>query len=393
MAHYYTTGEFARMAHVTIRTIRYYDKKGLLKPSFVKESGYRMYSDEDFLRLQKILSLKYLGFSLKEISNMTIHDTSSDILESLKMQIDLVQKKIENMNQMEHALQNTMQIVQQTNQIDWNEILNLIHLTDMEKMLVEQYKNGANLNIRISLHERYSSNPQGWFAWLCEQIDLDQVKNVLEVGCGNGQLWKHAPDAVLQGKYICLSDASGGMVHDAAVNIGNERKKYFDFRVLDCQKLPFPDGHFQRVVANHVLFYVQNIAKALEENSRVLSEDGIFYCSTYGTGHMHEITELVKEFDLRISLSEVALYKLFGLENGQKLLEPYFSSVEKRMYDDSLWVDKPEPLLDYILSCHGNQSELLYPRQREFKQFLEEKIQRDGGISISKEAGIFICRK
>ena len=312
MAHYYTTGEFARMAHVTIRTIRYYDKKGLLKPSFVNESGYRMYSDEDFLRLQKILSLKYLGFSLKEISNMTIHDTSSDILESLKMQIDLVQKKIENMNQMEHALQNTMQIVQQTNQIDWNEILNLIHLTDMEKMLVEQYKNGANLNIRISLHERYSSNPQGWFAWLCEQIDLDQVKNVLEVGCGNGQLWKHAPDAVLQGKYICLSDASGGMVHDAAVNIGNERKKYFDFRVLDCQKLPFPDGHFQRVVANHVLFYVQNIAKALEENSRVLSEDGIFYCSTYGTGHMHEITELVKEFDPRISLSEVALYKLFG---------------------------------------------------------------------------------
>ena len=143
MAHYYTTGEFARMAHVTIRTIRYYDNKGLLKPSFVNESGYRMYSDEDFLKLQKILSLKYLGFSLKEISNMTIHDTSSDILQSLKMQIDLVQKKMENMNQMEHALQNTMQIVQQTNQIDWNEILNLIHLTDMEKTLVEQYKNGA----------------------------------------------------------------------------------------------------------------------------------------------------------------------------------------------------------------------------------------------------------
>ena len=54
MDQYYTTGEFARMAHVTIRTIRYYDKKGLLKPSFINESGYRMYSDEDFLKLQKI---------------------------------------------------------------------------------------------------------------------------------------------------------------------------------------------------------------------------------------------------------------------------------------------------------------------------------------------------
>ena len=87
MDQYYTTGEFARMAHVTIRTIRYYDKKGLLKPSFINESGYRMYSDEDFLKLQKILSLKYLGFSLNEIGNMTIHDTSADILKSLKMQI------------------------------------------------------------------------------------------------------------------------------------------------------------------------------------------------------------------------------------------------------------------------------------------------------------------
>ena len=94
MDQYYTTGEFARMAHVTIRTIRYYDKKGLLKPSFINESGYRMYSDEDFLKLQKILSLKYLGFSLNEIGNMTIHDTSADILKSLKMQIGLVHKKL-----------------------------------------------------------------------------------------------------------------------------------------------------------------------------------------------------------------------------------------------------------------------------------------------------------
>ena len=112
---YYSSGEFARMAHVTLRTIRYYDKKGLLKPSFINESGYRMYSDEDFLKLQKILSLKYLGFSLNEIGNMTIHDTSADILKSLKMQIGLVHKKMENLEQMEKALQNTTQILEETN--------------------------------------------------------------------------------------------------------------------------------------------------------------------------------------------------------------------------------------------------------------------------------------
>ena len=52
---YYSSGEFARMAHVTLRTIRYYDKQNILKPSYVTEAGARFYTDEDFARLQQIL--------------------------------------------------------------------------------------------------------------------------------------------------------------------------------------------------------------------------------------------------------------------------------------------------------------------------------------------------
>ena len=67
---YYSSGEFARMAHVTLRTIRYYDKQNILKPSYVTESGARFYTDEDFTRLQQILLLKFLGFSLKVIKTL-----------------------------------------------------------------------------------------------------------------------------------------------------------------------------------------------------------------------------------------------------------------------------------------------------------------------------------
>ncbi len=52
---YYSSGEFARMAHVTPRTIRYYDKQDILKPSYVSPAGARFYTDEDFARLQQIL--------------------------------------------------------------------------------------------------------------------------------------------------------------------------------------------------------------------------------------------------------------------------------------------------------------------------------------------------
>ncbi len=64
---YYRTGEFARKASVSVRTLRYYDQLGLLSPSTYSQAGYRLYTDQDFPRLQQILGLKYLGFSLDEI--------------------------------------------------------------------------------------------------------------------------------------------------------------------------------------------------------------------------------------------------------------------------------------------------------------------------------------
>lgn len=88
---YYSSGEFARMAHVTLRTIRYYDKQNILKPSYVTESGARFYTDEDFARLSQILLLKYLGFSLDDIREMTIDDSDYHFMEnSLNIQLKLV---------------------------------------------------------------------------------------------------------------------------------------------------------------------------------------------------------------------------------------------------------------------------------------------------------------
>ena len=80
---YYSSGEFARMAQVTLRTIRYYDKQNILKPSYVTDAGARFYTDEDFARLQQILLLKYLGFSLDDIREMTIADTDYHFMEDL----------------------------------------------------------------------------------------------------------------------------------------------------------------------------------------------------------------------------------------------------------------------------------------------------------------------
>ena len=55
-------GEFAKKSGVTVKTLLHYDKIDLLKPSSKTESGYRIYCEEDFLKLQQITTLKFIGY-------------------------------------------------------------------------------------------------------------------------------------------------------------------------------------------------------------------------------------------------------------------------------------------------------------------------------------------
>ena len=106
---------------------------------------------------------------------------------------------------------------------------------------------------------------------------------------------------------------------------------------------------------------------------------------------MQEVSRLVQDFDDRIVLSADRLYEKFGRENGAGLLTPYFSSIQWKTYPDSLLVPDAEPLISYILSCHGNQNQYILDRYKEFRSFVAKKT--SGGFAITKDAGIFICEK
>ena len=379
----YQIGTLAKLANVTERTLRYYDKIGLLKPSTVLSNGYRQYTDTDLLKLQKILSLKHLGFSIEEIFPIVLEDQS--LKESFKMQIDLVDSRIKHMVAIKESMESIISSIDDNN-IDWSKIITLIKMSNDDSSIVEHYKNAKNLNVRISLHDKYSHNKQGWFPWLFQQIDFSKINRLLEVGCGNGKLWK-SNKIDLRNREIFISDSSQGMIDEVRKSLGNN----FNCLVFDCEKIPFKDNYFDAVVANHVLFYVYDLEKALKEISRVLNSNGIFYCSTYGSNHMKEINDLVSDFDSRIYLSQTKLYNVFGLDNGVDILKKHFKNVKMKLYDDYLIVDRSKPIIDYIMSCHGNQNELLGLRLGEFKTYLDNILNKKGNIRITKEAGIFIC--
>lgn len=385
---YYTSGQFARMAQISVRTIRFYDQQNILKPSYVNESGARFYSDADFARLEQILLLKYLGFSLEDIRNMTVGDAEHHMLRnSLKLQLKLIQDRIEQLQMVEKAIQDTTEAIDMHQDINWSQMLNLIHLTNMESTLKTQYQNASNISARIRLHKLYATNPQGWFPWVYEQCGIREGMNILELGCGNGSLWKENMALLPDNIHILLNDISDGMLRDTKRELDSPLP--FSFEAFDCRSIPCEDDAFDLVIANHVLFYCDDLDCVLREVRRVLKPGGHFVCSTYGANHMKEITDLVKGFHKQITLSADRLYERFGLENGQSLLAPYFTNIELRRYEDSLLVTQPEPLIEYVLSCHGNQNQYILERYKDFRSYVERKTTR--GFHITKDAGLFIC--
>ena len=390
MTKYYTSGEFAEKAHVSIRTIRYYDQKNLLKPAARAKGGARRYTDQDFAKLQQILLLKYLGFSLSEIREMTIGSGDAQVLlNSLQIQKRLAEERLEEMKNVITAIDSTSQALKSNQQVDWSQMLKLIHLTSMNQSLSLQYKNATNISARIRLHRDYSLNQEGWFPWLFSNLHLKAGMKILELGAGNGALWSQNIAKVPNNIAIVLSDISEGILADARKAIGDHPQ--FQYSVFNAKKIPFADNTFDLVIANHMLFYCDDIPETLQEVQRVLKPGAAFTCSTYSQRHMHEITDLVQNYNANIVLSSTKLYERFGLDNGRQILKPYFKDISCHKYQDAIELSDSMPIISYILSCHGNQNSILLDHYQDFKQYVDQQV--EDGFHITKDAGFFSCKK
>lgn len=92
---------------------------------------------------------------------------------------------------------------------------------------------------------------------------------------------------------------------------------------------------------------------------------------------MQEVSQLVQDFDERIVLSADRLYERFGRENGQSILAPFFPKAQWLSYEDCLLVQDAEPLISYVLSCHGNQNQYILDRYKEFRAYTARKLPKD----------------
>ncbi|PUT38627.1 NADPH-dependent 7-cyano-7-deazaguanine reductase QueF [Legionella taurinensis] len=142
---YYQIKEISRLTSLSVRSLQYYDERGLLKPSKRSDAGYRLYSDADLLRLQQIVTLKYLGFSLNEIKK-TLNDPQFDIQKSLVVQARLLAEKARQLKEASALLTYIAAQREAKQAVNWRSTAEIIAILELSSMnpVKEQYNHAAD---------------------------------------------------------------------------------------------------------------------------------------------------------------------------------------------------------------------------------------------------------
>jgi len=165
---------------------------------------------------------------------------------------------------------------------------------DDRRANTEQYRTPANLNARIRLHRRFSTNPRLWNLWVFDRLLESRppdTAQVLELGCGPGNLWRENLDRLPPGWRITLADFSPGMLADARRDLPG---RAFQFEQLDAQALPHGVAQFNLVIANHMLYHVADRHSALAHIRRILKPDGRFFMHVFShrrVPYRYEVTD------------------------------------------------------------------------------------------------------
>jgi DNA-binding transcriptional MerR regulator len=169
-------GELARRTGLTIRTLHHYDEIGLLWPSLHTEAGHRLYTADDVARLQRVVSLRQLGFSLEEVRDCLDRPGFSP-LEVMRLHVARLREQIELQKGLCERLEALAELFRTAGEVSAEEFLRAIEvMTMIEKLYTpEQMKQFQEVGKQVG-PEEIRAVEEAWTALLAEvraNRDLD----------------------------------------------------------------------------------------------------------------------------------------------------------------------------------------------------------------------------
>lgn len=172
---WYRTSEFAKLTGVTIRTLHHYDRLGLLTPGGRTAAGYRLYGEGDFARLQQIVTLKFIGFSLKQIREI-LSRGSQDLATRLRQQREILEQKRSHLSLAVQAIAKAEHVLASNGEGDWQafqKILEVINMQNDSEWMMNYYSEEA----RKEMEER----PDQWTPELQEKVSQEWAALISDV--------------------------------------------------------------------------------------------------------------------------------------------------------------------------------------------------------------------
>ena len=259
------------------------------------------------------------------------------------------------------------------------------------------YASDEHLAVRIRTHEQFTRPLFDFPRWVVDMRHWRGNEWVLDVGAGPGTYFDLVLERIPYG-HLVAGDLSFGMLQQARRNAHTAQIPLLN---LDAQNLPFPDGTFDVVLANHMLYHVPDLDAALSELRRVLKWDGCLIAATNSQSNLLELDTLTRRALALLGFpkAEPILrdHDGFFLENGSGLLSHYFRGVARYDLPSALHFPEVEPVLAYLNSMQTLRSPYLPTNVTwgEYIDIMEKQVTRlirhFGELQVQKLAGVLIA--
>ena len=177
-----TVGEVAKKMGVTVRTLQYYDREGLLHPSAESDGGRRLYTDKDLVLLHQIISMKLLGFSLTDIKGrLNSLKTPAEVANALTEQADDIRQKIEELQASLSEIEQLKVEVLQIQTVDFKKYADIIVNLQMKNesySLIKRFDDDTLDHIRSRFDKKSGVDFMDRFNRLSDEIVRLQKEKV-----------------------------------------------------------------------------------------------------------------------------------------------------------------------------------------------------------------------
>jgi SAM-dependent methyltransferase len=252
----------------------------------------------------------------------------------------------------------------------------------------------CELSSRLECISNVGTNPCPWREWLFDRVNQCDPLHILELGSGSGSLWADNLGRLGMRWEIVISDVSARNVERCKDRIGNRRG--FEFKTVDAHSIPYPDDHFDVVIADHLLHRIANPEQVLREIRRVLRWGGKLLVSAIGKRNLLEMEGLVfatypfSELDQAFPENR----KTFSLDTGVEFLRPLFHDIRLECYSDTLVVTDGSALVDSIYALNrlaGDQTIIREEDRDRLRGSIDGILAQRGAVRIHKDTGLFTC--